>query len=237
MKLSVRMLRALAALGAMGIAAAAVSDAPKGPPQLTVPVTKEAPPKVDGVLDDAIWKTAAVFTDFKSSDGGVPKGKARLLVAQDEKTLYIAVECFEDAKSLKDLVANVTEHDGADIWQDDEVEVYLDPTGKAESYYQFIVNSKGVAWEAFHESPDKPDADWSPKYGCAAKVGKESWVVELALPKSIFDRTKAVSDSWVFQCLNVRQAGGPEELQFAPVEGASHQPDKFGRLTGVVTGR
>ncbi len=219
------------------LASAVLSQAPKGPPQLKLSVTKEAPPKVDGVLDEAIWKTAAAFTDFKSPEGRAPKGKARLLVAQDEKTLYLAVECFEDEKALKTLVANATEHDDAEIWQDDEVEFFLDPTGKAESYYQIIINSKGVTWDVFHASPNDPDADWNPKYERAAKVGKASWVVEMALPRSIFDRTKAASDTWVFECLNVRQAGYPEELHFAPVEGSAHQPDLFGKLVGVLTGK
>ena len=234
-----RTLKSILAVGvAVALLASAVlSQAPKGPPELKLSVTKEAPPKVDGVLDDAVWKTAAVFTDFKSPDGGAPKGKARLLVAQDDKTLYVAVECFEDEKTLKSLVADVTEHDGTGIWQDDDVEVFLDPTGKAESYYQIIVNSKGVAWDAFHASAGNPDTGWSPKYACAVKVGKESWVVEMALPRSIFDQTRTVSDKWVFQCLNVRQAGEPEELQFAPVDGSSHQPEQFGKLVGVLTGK
>ena len=214
--------------------AATSADAPKGPPELKLTVAKDPPPKVDGVLDDAIWKNAAVFTDFKLPDGTKPKGKARLLVAQDDKALYIAVECFEDEKTLKSLVANVTDHDGDGIWNDDEVEVYLDPSGGAMNYYQIIVNSKGVAWDGYHSEPDHPDAAWNPKYDCVAKVGKESWVVELALPWTIFDRTAKFSDTWVFQCLNVRQSGVTEELQFAQVDGTSHQPEKFGKLLSVV---
>ncbi|MFB3890760.1 MAG: sugar-binding protein [Phycisphaerae bacterium] len=209
-------------------------DAPKGPPELKLTVAKEAPPKVDGVLDDEIWKNAAVFTDFKLPDGTAPKGKAKLLVAQDDKALYIAAECFENEKGLKNLVANAKDHDEDGIWNDDDVELFLDPTGKRNDYYQIIVNSKGVTWDGYCADPGRADTDWNPKYQCAAKVGKESWVVELAIPWAAFNQTRKFSDTWAFNCLHMRQGGGEEEMQFAPVEGSAHQPDKFGKLVGVI---
>ncbi|MFB3890653.1 MAG: sugar-binding protein [Phycisphaerae bacterium] len=212
----------------------AVAPAPQTGPDLKLTPAKARPPKVDGVLDDATWKQAAVFTDFKPRDGSDPKGKARLLVAQDDKALYVAVECFESEAALKSLAADCTQHDGDGLWKDDSVELFLGPDPKTESYYQFIVNSKGVTMDAYYDQPGKADLGWEPKYQCAAKVGKDSWVVEMALPWAVFDRTPKLSDTWLFQCQHERTAGPGERLMFVAFKGSSHQPDKFGKLAGVI---
>lgn len=187
---------------------------------------------MDGKLDDAIWRQAALFTDFQPRSGEPAKGKARMLVAQDSKALYIAVECYEDAETLTKLVADCTERDGA-VWKDDSIELFLGPQG-AGNYYQIMVNSKGVVMDGFHETPGKADVTWNPQFPLAVNVGKESWVVEMTLPWGIFDRSKTITDTWAFQCQHQRVAGDSERLMFVAFQGSSHQSDKFGRLLGVV---
>ena len=221
-----------AAIALLCACAARTSEAQVAP-TIAVTATQAAPSRVDGVLDDEIWKTAAVFTDFRRADGKAPAGKARLLVAQDDANLYLAIESFEDEKTLAALVADVKEHDGKDMWDDDEVEVFLAPGGAAQGYYQIAVNSRGVAWDAYHAVPGNSDTSWSPRYECAAKVGKGSWVVEIALPWSAFDATLKFADTWAFEALITRQAAG-EELWLAPIKGNAHQPAKFGALSGLV---
>ena len=202
-------------------------------PSLKVPLVPGAAPKVDGVLDDAIWKQAAEATDFRLGEGGPAQGKTRLLVARDAQNLYVAVECFEEAKALASLTADAKEHDADAIWQDDDVELFIDPTGQRKSYYQIIANSRGVTWDAFHSEPSSPDTTWEPKYQCAAKVGKASWTVEFALPFTIFDRTKTAADAWPFNVLHGRQAAA-ETCYWSPVLAASaHTPGRFGTLTAM----
>jgi len=65
----------------LSVAGAASAQGHRAPVTIAVPRTQAAPPKVDGVLDDQTWKSAAVFADFKRPDGKAPKGKARLLLA------------------------------------------------------------------------------------------------------------------------------------------------------------
>jgi hypothetical protein len=205
---------------------------PQSGPDLKLTVATAKAPVIDGQLDDAMWKEAALFTDFKPRSGEPAKGKARMLVAQDNKALYIAVECYEDEDVLKELVADCTRHDGA-VWQDDSVELFLGPQG-AGNYYQIMVNSKGIVSDAFYATPGQSDATWDPQFPSAVKVGNESWVVEMALPWGIFDRSKAIDTIWAFQCQHQRVAGGSERLMFVAFQGSSHQSDKFGRLLGVA---
>jgi hypothetical protein len=193
--------------------------------------TAESAPKIDGVLDDA-WKKAAVSTEFKLPYGDAPEAKTKLHVMQDDKRLYIAVECFGDDPD--ELVANIEKHDEANIWMDDDVELFLDPTGQRKSYYQIIVNTRGTTWDAYHSQPREDDLSWEPKYESAVKVTKKNWTVEFAIPWSSFSRTEKLGADWAFNVLRMRQAG-QELIYWSPVHSdSSHTPEKFGKLSGVA---
>jgi len=201
--------------------------------QLKVPQVAD-PPKIDGILDDVAWKGAAVATDFRLADGREPKGRARLLVAQDAKNLYVAVECFEDETALRALRTRIAEHDGDEIWTDDVVELFLDPTNRRQAYYEIIVNARGITWDAWHAVPNHPDKSWEPRYEAAVKVGRTSWVAEFALPWSMFDRTSDSQAAWAFNVLHFRPSA-PELLFWSPVfSRTAHTPENFGTLTGIV---
>jgi len=197
------------------------------------------PPKIDGILDEEIWKRAASATEFKHADGGEPEAKTRLLVARDGKALYVAVECFEDAKSLALLQAKVAEHDGP-VWGDDSVELFIDPSGKRSTYYQIITNPHGTTYDAFYPFVRQGDVAWEPKYECAAKIGKEGWAVELALSMEMFTESEQFASEWVFNVLRTRRLGGEGEYSFwSPVgaAGDAHSPAAFGMLAGMPAGK
>jgi hypothetical protein len=111
--------------------------------------------------------------------------------------------------------------------------VFIDPTNKREHYYQFIVNSKGVSWDAYHNEPGQPDKLWEPKCEIQCKVGKESWIATMALPYTIFDRTDKTEVEWAFNVARTRTADS-ESVYWSPVfASSSHKPERFGKLLGM----
>src|SRR4051812_31772020 len=56
-------------------------------PILTGTRLQGAPPKIDGIPDDAAWCGSYTSADFKLQDGAAPKGSTRVNVAYDEKNL------------------------------------------------------------------------------------------------------------------------------------------------------
>lgn len=203
-------------------------------PEVKVPVVKQAP-KIDGTLDDPAWKQAATFDTFKLANGDASKAKTKLYVMQDDKNLYVAVECFDSEKALQDLVAKVKDHDG-ELWTDDDVELFIDPSNKRDQYYQIIVNSKNVTFDATQSGEGGKDMDdtWNPKYQSATKVGKESWVAEFALPFAIFDKTKNFDGTWAFNVFRNQVSGEGSYMSPVGEGGGAHQPAKFGKLTGMT---
>ncbi len=201
-------------------------------PELKVPLAKEAP-KIDGTLESPAWKEAATSEAFFLKEGSKAKGHTKVYVTRDNTALYVAVECFESEEALKKLKADGKGHDEDNIWGDDTVEVFIDPSGKRETYYQLIVNSKGVTWDGFLPSPSSPDKSWNPEYKTAVKINKDNWTCTLALPFTIYTQSPNFAAKWAFNVVRHRPAAG-ELTYWSPVyNDSSHHPEKFGKLTGM----
>ena len=74
-------------------------------------------------------------------------------------------------------------HDNGNLWWDDNVELFLDVTGKNEGeFYQFIVNPDINIWDS-----KLKDTTWEcPGLQAAAHRGRDFWSLEVYLPYSAF---------------------------------------------------
>lgn len=202
-------------------------------PLLNVTYFKGEPPTIDGNLDDVAWKEAAVVDATKLEMGGTAKQKMRLFLTRNDTTLFIGVQCFEDEAALKSLKTTVTSNGVDQIWEDDSVELFLDPTNRRKQYYHIIVNSKGYHWDVFDTSPSVFDKSWKSQTVVAAKVGKDSWSIEVAIPFASLDRSDIFDAEWAFNVLHTRTAAN-ELIYWSPVlNKSSHRPERFGRLNGM----
>jgi hypothetical protein len=217
--------------------AAAIEEPGFTPPELKATLATKPVPKIDGDLSDELWKGAAVSEDFKLVEASPAKGHTKLYVTFDAQNLYIAVECFETAEGLKTLKTAATSHDQDEVWGDDSIEIFLDPANKRATYYQFIINAKGVFWDAFHDTPKSPDKTWQPQAQIAAKVGADRYTLEIALPWSCFNRSDKLEAEWAFNVVRSRPAAG-EATYWSPLySDTNHKPQRFGRLTGLPADR
>ncbi|HJS52501.1 MAG TPA: hypothetical protein VJ781_11420, partial [Pyrinomonadaceae bacterium] len=67
-----------------------------------------APPVIDGILNDEVWKTAAVFGDFLQTSPGdnvAPTHPTEFLMAYDSKNLYMAYKVKQDRSTVRATVA------------------------------------------------------------------------------------------------------------------------------------
>jgi hypothetical protein len=209
-------------------------------PELTVPKLTGPPPAINGLLDDPAWQQAARSSgEFTGIQGGAASARTRFMVCQDSNNLYLAVECFDTPERLKNLKALVSQHDDQNIWGDDAVEIFLGPSKDRREYYQIVVNSKGVTTDNYCADPTSRNPAWNPTYPVQANVGATSWVVELALPFAMFDRTAPDNrvSSWSF---NIARERHPGETSidgvscWSPLLSTSlHTPERFGKLLGL----
>ncbi len=107
------------------------------------PTRVDTPPNIDGRLDDEVWRSAAVITDFVQQaplDGAPTTEETEVYVAYDSENIYIGFYAhYEDPSTMR---ANRVDRDRAS--QDDLFTVYFDTFLDQQRGYDFAVNGYGV---------------------------------------------------------------------------------------------
>jgi len=146
---------------------------------MELPKTPESP-TIDGRLDEACWRKAAVVSDFVSLGGETPaKKQTTARVTYDGRALYLAFVCQEP--QVAKILALRTKHDQG-VWEDDCVEVFLDTNHDHTTYYQFIVNSIGTRLDARWTEEGRLDVRWNCQWEAKATTHADRWDVEIAIP-------------------------------------------------------
>lgn len=106
-------------------------------------IRTNAPPNVDGRLDDAIWKTAARVTTFvqqRPLEGSPATEQTEVFIAYDSQNIYFGIYAhYSDPRQIR---ANRVDRD--QTARDDTVRVYFDPFLDQQRAYVFSVNGYGV---------------------------------------------------------------------------------------------
>ena len=181
----------------------------------------DGPVPFDGKLDAAVWADAPWTTDFVDIQGAAknsPRFRTRAKLLWDDEFLYIAAELAEPQ-----VWATLTQHDSV-IFQDPDFEVFLDPSGSTQPYYEFEMNALNTTWDLRLDKPyqdqGKPDNAWEiPGAKTVVHVSgtlnhstdtDRGWMVQLAFPWSVLSQA-------------ARHAGPPTEgeqwrINFSRVE-------------------
>ena len=230
--------------GKAPIAQGAGATKPAPPPSLQANFAKNAP-IIDGQLDDDVWADAETSTAFVHTLDGTPadfRAKARVLY--DDENLYFAVEVQDD-----DLQATHDEHDDH-LWEQDCVELMIDPDGDGKNYFELQISPKSVVFDTRYDSRRRPrpfgDIQWSSQLKQAVDVNGTlndsktdvGYTVEAALPftalKAGATPTSAPSDGseWRlnFYVMDSRAQGQRAAGWSPPLVPDFHVPSRFGTL-------
>ena len=198
-------------------------------PAARVPVV--AAPMVDGVMDDVYKKATPLKFQFLVGGDAEPTAATTVYVVSTAKELFIFYNC--ESPDMDALLADVRDHDGA-IWQDDSIELFIDPTNKRQidGYAHFAVNPLATTYEAKGAKGDA-DTSWDPKFRVKTKVGKKAWTMELAIPFAELVKDAAqVNRVWAVNFNRMAYLlEGNEDTAWSSTGGTdSHVPNKFGCL-------
>lgn len=149
----------------------------------------QSPIKVDGILDEDVWKNAPTvekpFITSYPAAGNSYNQKTLIWVAYDEENIYFAFRCFDTEPSL--IKTTVTKRDN--ITPDDWVTVHLDTTGNRQFTYDFYVNPDGIQQDEYTTSSiigdTAPDFVWY----SGAKMLPDGYSVEMQIPLKNFRYT------------------------------------------------
>ncbi len=163
------------------------------------PLKAPAPPAIDGILDDAIWREAPSVSGFKtwSPDFGRDMAEdTRVYYAYDRDNLYFAYRCFDsDPAKIK---ASISKRDA--IRPDDWVAINLDSFNDQQSLYTFYVNPLGIQMDA-RFAAGKEDYGVDLVWYSAGVIDSEGYTVEIRIPlKSIrFSQKDPVEMGVIFE--------------------------------------
>lgn len=156
-------------------------------------IRASSPVKIDGRINDASWKSAAWsdwFEDIQGIGKPKPRFKTRVKMLWDDQFFYVAAELREPH-----VWATLTEHDSV-IFRDNDFEVFLNPSGDTNNYFEFEMNALNTGWDLFLPKPynkgGKADNSWSiPGLQTAVHVNGSindtrdkdvGWTLEIAFP-------------------------------------------------------
>jgi len=196
-------------------------------PVVRCPVASDAP-RIDGKLDDAVWKSAVKLGPFVTTSDEKPKVGTEALLARDGKFLYIAVRCAEP--DMKSVCRERRKRD-SDVWMDDCVEVFVDGNWDLKTYRHFVVSVANVQRDEACDITKKEiyDVKWNGKWKSAVQTGAAEWTAELAIPFADIG-VKAGAETMIG--LNVcRERKKENELTvWSPTFGGFHKPNLFGMV-------
>lgn len=188
----------------------------------------EAPPNLDGVLDDACWAAATAVEDFAPFIR-VPGSNVGTIVraCADEKAIYFAFECIEP--TTEGLRAAAEGRDGR-VWADDSVELFLDTNRDRRSYYQFIVNPAGVVFDQDTGAEGLAGPEWDGPITVGTKVSADRWFAEVRLGLEGLRLAEADGSRWGANFARTSLREGRSCYTWARVEKGFGEPAHFGTL-------
>jgi hypothetical protein len=171
-------------------------------PILTVPkaytILKTSEPiTIDGKNDESVWSKAAwsePFEDIEGKPEKKPVTSTRFKLLWDNENLYVYSRFDEEH-----IWATLKEHDQS-IFQDNALEMFIDPDGDTHNYMEFQINAFAAIWDLLLNKPPRNGGpsvtDWDIK-GLKKAVFIDGtlnnpsdkdkfWGIELAVPLRTF---------------------------------------------------
>ena len=157
---------------------------------------------IDGQGNEAAWKTAPahfLLPNFAVKSEAV-EVRTSFKALRDKENFYFLIECEEPRTG--EMTAIKRKPDEFDIWKDNTVELFLNPSGDRKTGYQLIFNTAG----SLSDNTFKLEVmNWKWNSGAEHKIavtpGKK-WTIEVRIPRKNMD--ECASDKLIFNVLRSR---------------------------------
>lgn len=213
-------------------------------PRLAVHRTAQSP-ELDGALDDPAWrvaKTSGAFVETRNGGAAAVQASAKLL--WDAKHLYVGIDVNDAWLRASDRTRD------AHLWEQDCVELMLDPDGDGKNYFEIQVSPRGVVFDTRYDARRVPkpfghlDWDSQSRIGVTTRGAIDDreadagYTVEIAIPWQAFSLDRkpvlppAIGDEWRAN-LYVMDLGAKRQQAAGwspPGIGDFHVPSRFGIL-------
>jgi hypothetical protein len=202
------------------------------------------PITVDGRLDEPAWARARGVQLVETLTGRPPRYHTEARLLWDEDALYVGFACEDD-----EVWARPGRKDDEAIYEDEVVEIFLDPSGSGRDYVEIEVSPANVRFDARFASWREDvgaarawssgartavQVDGAVTFGDEAPAPARGWTVELALPWASLGLHPRGGERWrmnLYRLENHNRQLVVEGSGFSPpLRGDFHALDRFGWL-------
>jgi hypothetical protein len=198
--------------------------------------------KIDGVLDDPIWKDAITIdltTETQPGENVPAPVVTQAYLVEDGKRLLIAFDARDpDPKSIR---AYLRDRDRA--FNDDFVGIVIDSFGDKRYAYEFFANALGVQMDLTNDDVSRRESEsWDAIWDSAGKISSLGFVVEMAIPLSqLRFRNTDGERVWGIDVLRFRPRGDRSRMSNNPLERGKNcylcQFSQIRGLAGIESGK
>lgn len=171
-------------------------------------------PVIDGNLSEIVWQTAGALSPFQNPNGtGAPKNLTETFLMWDAENFYIGIKAYVFDFYL--LYLSQTQHDSP-IWEDECIEILIDPNPKTDIYYHLVINPIGAYFDQRVDTPGEPnfrfaprdvqitldrtamqtsfnaDREWNSEIEVATQINTTFWSLEIALPRKMLEASTKI---------------------------------------------
>ncbi|WP_338378385.1 DUF5916 domain-containing protein [uncultured Flavobacterium sp.] len=138
---------------------------------------------IDGELNEPIWQTAQIATDFISFEpkNGTPipeELRSEIKVAYDNDAVYIGAIHYDNEPTK--ILKEITERD--DFGTSDLFGVFINGYNDGQQDFQFYVSAANGQADCNFTSQNGEDYSWNAIWNSKVKITDYGWVVEMKIP-------------------------------------------------------
>ncbi len=161
-----------------------------------VAVRSTIPPKIDGLPDDAIWKTAPVaaeFVEYAPRSGTLPAMRTEIRFAYDDMALYILAVMFDPHPDS--ICKELGRRDQIESLNTDYVSFDILPYNDGLNMYEFKVSPANLQNDCKY-SAIGTDITWDAVWENASQITDSAWIAEVKIPYSALRFPKIENQVW-----------------------------------------
>ena len=162
-------------------------------------------PKLDGTLDDPLWRTATPITDFRQREpfeGQASTEKTEVRILYSRHAVYFGIRCYDSDPSR--IVATELRRDvSQDL--DDHFEILIDSNHDRRGAYVFQINPLGTQVDGliveeqgsgFGSFGADFDTGWDGVWTSEARITADGWTATIEIPFTTLNFTRSNNVLW-----------------------------------------
>lgn len=150
---------------------------------------------IDGKLNEAIWNSAPVATDFimlEPDNGKLIDQEKRtdVRILYDNEAIYVAALLYDDPKKI---LREMTQRD--DFGTADHFGIFINGFNDGQQDFRFFVSATGVQMDCLATESGE-DYSWDAIWDSKVSMTEFGWVVEMKIPYAAFRFSNGEKQAW-----------------------------------------